>query len=216
MKKKDRTAKQNRGNLSDEDMMLWHHLTRTLKPLHDRDKLIAPVPFDEPGYTPTPPADHAQHPEYQRSRPALGDQHHRQAPKHRPAAPPQLSRFDPRQARKIRAGRIEIEAKLDLHGMRQQEAHGALRTFLLRAHASRKKWVLVITGKGTFARDGDGFDGAGQGWDAPQRGILRRNVPMWLEEADLRSVVVSYTTAAVHHGGEGALYIQLRSSTLAK
>ena len=41
--------------------------------------------------------------------------------------------------------------------------------------------------------------------------MLRRNVPRWLAEPDLRAIVVSYTTAAIHHGGEGALYLQLRS-----
>ena len=44
-----------------------------------------------------------------------------------------------------------------------------------------------------------------------ERGVLRRAVPRWLAEPDLRPLVVSYTTAALHHGGEGALYIQLRA-----
>ena len=43
------------------------------------------------------------------------------------------------------------------------------------------------------------------------RGVLKRNVPRWLEEPDVRSIVVSYTTAAIRHGGEGALYVHLRS-----
>ena len=124
---------------------------------------------------------------------------------------PALAQFETRKARKIRAGRIDIEARLDLHGMRQSQAHGALRAFLLRSQARKLKWVLVITGKGTFARDSDNRDPLGGDWDAPPRGVLRRNVPMWLAEPELRSVVVSYTTAAVHHGGDGALYIQLRS-----
>jgi DNA-nicking Smr family endonuclease len=33
---------------------------------------------------------------------------------------------------------------------------------------------------------------------------------MWLEEADLRAVVVSFTAAAPAHGGDGALYVHLR------
>jgi len=32
----------------------------------------------------------------------------------------------------------------------------------------------------------------------------------WLEEPDLRAVVLSYTQAATRHGGAGALYVQLR------
>jgi DNA-nicking Smr family endonuclease len=41
--------------------------------------------------------------------------------------------------------------------------------------------------------------------------VLKRNVPRWLEEPDVRSIVVSYTTAAIQHGGEGAIYVHLRA-----
>ena len=54
-------------------------------------------------------------------------------------------------------------------------------------------------------------------WPTPSassaRGVLRRNVPAWLDEPELRAVVLGYTTAGVRHGGEGALYVQLRRSS---
>ena len=184
--------------------MLWQQTTRTIRPLQGGRKRIPPVTFDEGRYKPHVSQEARQH----------------QAQPLQPATPripaarssPALAEFDARKARKIKAGRIEIQARLDLHGMRQSEAHSALQAFLLRAHARKLKWVLVITGKGTFARDGNNPDPLGGDWSAPQRGVLRNNVPKWLAEPQLRSVVVSYTTAAVHHGGEGALYIQLRSA----
>jgi DNA-nicking Smr family endonuclease len=40
---------------------------------------------------------------------------------------------------------------------------------------------------------------------------LKRNVPRWLDEPDMRAIVVSFTTAAIQHGGEGAIYVHLRS-----
>jgi DNA-nicking Smr family endonuclease len=43
------------------------------------------------------------------------------------------------------------------------------------------------------------------------RGVLKRNVPRWLDEPDLRVLIVSYTTASLQHGGEGALYVHLRT-----
>ena len=63
--------------------------------------------------------------------------------------------------------------------------------------------VLVITGKGA--------DGLGD-WPTHgrQRGVLRRVVPLWLEEPELRGIVIGYAAAGVRHGGEGALYIRLR------
>ncbi len=68
--------------------------------------------------------------------------------------------------------------------------------------------MLVITGKGmagSRSRDMP-FD-----MSAPRdRGVLKRNVPRWLEEPDLRGLIISYTTASIAHGGEGALYVHLR------
>jgi DNA-nicking Smr family endonuclease len=43
--------------------------------------------------------------------------------------------------------------------------------------------------------------------------VLRRNVPGWLEEPDLRAIVLSYTQAGIRHGGAGALYVQLRKGS---
>ncbi|MBU2531869.1 MAG: Smr/MutS family protein, partial [Alphaproteobacteria bacterium] len=43
-----------------------------------------------------------------------------------------------------------------------------------------------------------------------EMGVLRRSVPLWLGEPDLRSIVVGFTTAHIKHGGDGALYVQLR------
>lgn len=125
----------------------------------------------------------------------------------KPIAPP-IADFDRKKARKIRSGQVEIEARIDLHGMRQDEAHAALIRFLHRCQSKEQRWVLVITGKGKLAdRDPDApFDMTVQ----RERGVLKRNVPRWLDEPDLRPLVVSYTTAAIQHGGEGALYIHLR------
>jgi DNA-nicking Smr family endonuclease len=124
---------------------------------------------------------------------------------------PDLAAFDRKAARRLRQGQIEIEARIDLHGLRQHEAHGALRRFLLSCFARGFRWVLVITGKGGPQRPRDD-----DGWSAPERGVLRKSVPQWLAEPELRSVVVSFTPAAIPHGGEGALYVQLRNPDRAR
>jgi DNA-nicking Smr family endonuclease len=123
------------------------------------------------------------------------------------AAPPDLAAFDRNSARKIRIGRIEIEARVDLHGLRQSEAHAELRAFLFRSHSRGLRYVLVITGKGNVTSRSDFESGD---YDKV-RGIIKRNVPRWLEEPDIRSIVVSYATASVQHGGEGAIYVHLRA-----
>lgn len=135
-------------------------------------------------------------------------------PKSLPGTPP-LTAFDRKSARRIRSGQIDIDARIDLHGMHQGEAHAALRRFLFSCHANSARWVLVITGKGAPRRAGwftdDGEPDVRGGLDRHEpRGVLRRNVPRWLAEPDLRAIVVSYTQAAISHGGEGAIYVQLR------
>lgn len=125
---------------------------------------------------------------------------------------PALASFEKKAARRLNRGNTEIAARIDLHGLRQAEAHNALRRFLLSSYARGHRWVLVITGKGSTQRNREDADfGYTQ-----ERGVLRTNVPRWLAEPELRAVVVSYTTAAQHHGGAGALYVQLRNPNRAK
>lgn len=96
--------------------------------------------------------------------------------------------------RKIAKGRLPLEARIDLHGMIQSEAHVILLDFLIRAHERGLRHVLVITGKGSSM----GSDGA-----------LKRAVPFWFSKPEFRHLISSYEVAAQHHGGEGALYIRL-------
>jgi DNA-nicking Smr family endonuclease len=109
--------------------------------------------------------------------------------------------------RQVAAGKVAIGDHLDLHGMRQDEAHARLRAFLLRSQANGHRMVLVITGKGAGTGRHDE-----QPFGATPRGVLRRSVPQWLEEPELRAIVLSYAPAGVRHGGEGALYVRLRKA----
>lgn len=118
-----------------------------------------------------------------------------------PAPAPRLSDLDYRTRTKIKRGRLDVDAKLDLHGMRQDEAQRALYAFLRRAQASGAKVVIVVTGKGLSREDG---------------GVLRRLAPMWLQAPALRDVVVSFGEAARRHGGEGALYVRIRRADRAR
>jgi DNA-nicking Smr family endonuclease len=118
-------------------------------------------------------------------------------------APEVLNR---RQTRRIAAGKTDIDGRIDLHGLRQAEAHARLRAFLERAYAAGLKTVLVITGKGAPADRRDTLDEG-------QRGVLRRSVPLWLAQAELSHIVLSYGAAGTRHGGGGAVYVRLRKST---
>jgi DNA-nicking Smr family endonuclease len=115
-------------------------------------------------------------------------------------APPTAPGLERRVRLALRRGALQVDARIDLHGMYQAEAHGALIGFLMRARASGHTHVLVVTGKGGPTYD-DAFS---------ERGVLRRSVPHWLRAPELRTVVLGFEEAARHHGGAGALYVRLR------
>ncbi|MGV8937627.1 MAG: Smr/MutS family protein [Allorhizobium sp.] len=96
--------------------------------------------------------------------------------------------------RKLSRGHLALEARIDLHGMFQSEAHAILLDFLIRAHERGLRHVLIITGKGSSM----GSDGA-----------LKRAVPLWFSKPEFRYLISSYENAARQHGGEGALYVRL-------
>lgn len=199
-----------RRHLTEEDKTLWEHTASSLKPLPKRkDRHLSAMPDLEsvPPFVGKAKGGKASEGERPPKHAAKAS-----APVAVKAAAPELMSFDRKAARKLRQGQIDIEARIDLHGMRQHEAHIALRRFLLAAYKRGQRWVLVITGKGGPRARRE----AEEEYGAPDRGVLRRNVPMWLAEPELRAIVVSFTSAAISHGGEGALYIQLRNPDRAR
>jgi len=99
-------------------------------------------------------------------------------------------------------GKLDPEARIDLHGMTLAEAHPELIRFILNAHAAGMRLVLVITGKGKQTPDHGPI---------PQRmGVLRHQVPHWLHMAPLGPAVLQVREAHLKHGGGGAYYVYLR------
>ncbi|MBK5956832.1 hypothetical protein CCR97_01165 [Rhodoplanes elegans] len=185
--------------LSDEEHRLWSGVIRSVRPLHQARASVAPLPADAAAPA-TPEPRHATRAKLaappRAAKPAIPE-----APK-----PPPLAPIGRRDTRRLARGTTEIEARIDLHGMTQSQAHAALRGFLMRAQGQGCRHVLVITGKG-----GDG-EGSGQGFGHGQgRGILRRQVPLWLQLPEFRACVAGFD-AAVGHGGAGALYVRIRRS----
>jgi DNA-nicking Smr family endonuclease len=172
------------GKLSDEDRIIWTKVARTAQPLKGKP----PLPADElqagsSAAMETLLADAPAAPrEIEPKRPER---------KARPGPHP----FDQQTRDKLSKGRLQIDARVDLHGMTQGEAHGLLLSFLYRAHASGLRYVLVITGKGaSFGSEG----------------VLKRAVPTWLSTPPFRTLVGGHDAAARQHGGAGAIYIRLR------
>lgn len=120
------------------------------------------------------------------------------------AAVPTPAGLDRRSQERLRRGRLKIEGRLDLHGHTQADAHRALTEFVHRAYGRGLRCILVITGKGgEHNRDDDSI--------MPHRGkgVLRRQVPLWLG-GELGRMVLAVESARPQHGGDGAFYVLLR------
>ncbi len=172
--------------LSEDDRRVWNAVVRSIKPLRRR----APAPDLADAVPNTKPAKAHAAPKSTPNAPA-GETRRASLPG---PASPALAPLPRRERQRIARGGLALEARIDLHGLTQSEAHGALVRFLRRAQADGVKFALVITGKGGLA----------------ERGVLRRQVPLWLRLPEFRSYVVGFDDAHSAHGGRGAFYVRIR------
>jgi DNA-nicking Smr family endonuclease len=190
-----------RRDLHPEEHALWEEVTRSVKPA--RGKRVAKAPTDAPKREPAKAPLRA---------------HAAKIPKPPPEPPrvlkpvPQgqsMPGIDGGTAQRLRRGQIVPDAVLDLHGLTQDRAYSRLLTFIRRGSEDGNRCILVITGKGS-TKDSQTSD---KGFVMPERsraGVLRTLVPHWLNDSDVRSMVVGVQSAHQRHGGTGALYVYLR------
>ncbi|MGH1369997.1 MAG: Smr/MutS family protein [Maritimibacter sp.] len=110
--------------------------------------------------------------------------------------------MDKKRFGQMKKGRLSPEARLDLHGLTLAQAHPRLLNFIFNSVRDGKRLVLVITGKGK-SKPSHG--------PIPERlGVLRHQVPHWLNSPPLRAHVLQISEAHLKHGGHGAYYVYLR------
>jgi len=193
-----------RRQLTDEEHALWSGFTRSITPLRQSKSAAKPKAKvgAKPSVKPTakPPTGSSDKKSANAVEPPRSP---RPSARDKPPAPtsPPLAPLGRRLKQRVARGRDPIEARIDLHGLTQTQAHGALLHFLRRAQADGARIALVVTGKGS---------GDAQRDFAAERGVLRRQVPLWLALPEFRPFVVGFEPAHVGHGGQGALYVRLR------
>ena len=96
--------------------------------------------------------------------------------------------------RALKQKKFSLDARLDLHGMTQEQAHHALVGFIHQALARQYRTLLIITGKGSAGK-----------------GTLKTQTPLWIETHFARHVL-GMTEAPVDLGGSGALLLRLRKN----
>lgn len=186
------TPRRRDRTLSEAEISLWAQVARSARPLPGKRlpemavQAVATSPAHDAGGTQT-------------AKTAVSGKQPPQKPALTPLAP-----LERRLKTQLKRGIQPIEAVIDLHGMRQDEAHAALHRFIWRAQGDGARLVLVVTGKGAAGPSNSVFG------NSDERGVLRRMVPHWLRLPDLRPMVVGFDEADQRHGGFGALYVRLR------
>lgn len=173
-------------DLSKEDRLLWQLYTKSIKPAKAGQNLTV-----QPFKIKTLKAE----PKQKFARPSVSNFD-------------SLKNFDSNWGKKLKAGKVKPDGKIDLHGMTCVEAHEKLYRYLERAQKSQKRVILVVTGKGGPRKSGyadirySDFENS--------RGVLRREVPHWLSSGAMRHMIVSFQDARQSDGGTGALYVVLK------
>lgn len=193
-----------RRTLRPEEEELWHAVARTARPLHaepQRRKLDDPAPH-EPN-RPAPQPDPAPRlPAFRLGEKSRAPKIHDLAPSLSEALAAAPVLMDAKTHARMTRGKLQPEARIDLHGMTLAEAHPELIRFILNAQSAGVRLALVITGKGKQKPDEGPI---------PQRvGILRHQVPLWLRQMPLAPAVLQVSEAHLKHGGSGAFYVYLR------
>lgn len=181
-----------RRTVTPEEHALWATVMRDAVPLPGRS-LAEAMTSAPPEPAVPPPPDRPDTPPPAAAAPAS-----RRTYVHITPPPLELGHHpnvDSRTAGRLKRGKLEIDGRIDLHGMTQARAHTALAAFVHRAWNEGRRCVLVITGKGSFSAEG---------------GVLKRAVPLWLADPPLRAMVLAVQPAQPRDGGDGALYVLIK------
>ncbi len=171
----------------EDDKNLWNLMTQDVKPLHpEKPSAQKPESQSKSSKTATPKPQKLKDP----------------IPQTR-AVVEKSREIDKNTKDKLVKGKLKIEKRIDLHGMRQEEAFQSLKKFVESAHSSGNRLVLVITGKGAQSVNPEH-------WMEDARGVLKRKFPSWMEQSPFKNIVLQYHHARPRDGGDGAFYVYLR------
>lgn len=95
--------------------------------------------------------------------------------------------------RRLKQGKYEMEARLDLHRLTVEQARNEVFGFIREALGYELRNVMIVPGRGTHSQ-------------APEA-ILKSYVNKWLPEFE---EVQAFCSAQPMHGGTGAVYVMLR------
>lgn len=114
-------------------------------------------------------------------------------PRRLPKTP--LAPLSAREAKKRLSVQGPSDASLDLHGYSRLDAYALVHAFVARHHRMGHRHLVIIPGKGR----------AGEG-------VLRTELPHWLNEPTLRGMISAFFNARERDGGAGVVHVMLRAN----
>jgi DNA-nicking Smr family endonuclease len=191
-------------DLSPDEANLWRKVARSTKPykaLPDAVPIATQAPLTSPAPAKAPELPHMA---LKRAKAARLVATSARKPLSSKPSPTPVA--DASGHKKVRRGKLDIDARIDLHGMRQIEAQTVLAGIIARTRANCGRCVLVVTGKGRPIDPGEDFI-------TPQPGVIRRRLPEWLSGVGIREHVSGFAPANAKDGGSGAFYVLLKAVT---
>ena len=94
----------------------------------------------------------------------------------------------------LKRGKIKPDGIIDLHGYKLKTGKTKLKSYIIHAYEKNLRNILIITGKGH-----------------KNTGVLKKEVPIWLNENETKSYLVDFEIAPNHLGGEGALLVRIKN-----
>lgn len=110
-------------------------------------------------------------------------------------------RVNPQITRRLHRGDFSIQAHIDLHGLRVEDAYAAFDIFLKDSIMTGKRAVLIVHGRGL---------------SSPDKPVLKTSLISWLTTGPWRKWVLAFSSARACDGGTGATYVLLRTRPVTK
>jgi len=185
--------------LSVGEQAAWAHLAASVKPLPGKKRPKPPAPVAAPVEAkakpvPAPPGKFVKPAKpVKRPPPPL--------PPPPPPAPSAAPGLDSHWDRRVKAGRLEPDLTLDLHGHTLDTAYDRIMAALDQARSMGARVVLVVAGRERPVDPADRM---------ARRGAIRAKLLDWLAASRHADAITAVRRAHIRHGGEGALYLILR------
>ena len=182
--------------LTTGEQAAWAHLAASVKPLPGKKRPAPPVLA-----TPAQPALIAPAKPAKPVKPAMKPRPPLFKPAPSPPPPTDRPGLDSHWDRRMKAGRLEPDLTLDLHGYTLDTAYDRVMTALDQARAMQARVVLVVAGRERPVDPADRMT---------RRGAIRAKILDWLAASRHADAITAVRRAHVRHGGDGALYLILK------